>query len=857
MVLLSAPAGFGKTSLLSQQLAALPEGTGLAWVGCDAEDDLPRLASCLVAALDPLDLPWRTSPEALIGALNGEAEARTKLGSELVNALLATELPRGLLVFEDLHRIEDREVFAWLDTLAERLPQAWGLVLISRFDPPLALARRRVRGELVEFRQEDLRFNAEEVVRLLSLREAGEDAQDLLERTDGWPAGLGLLLERHGRGASRHEQHLFDYLASEVLDEMPAELRDFLLRTSVLPELSAGACAAVSGNARAAQLLEEIERRGLFVSVLDADERTLRLHDLFRAALADRLRRDHGAELPQLLRRAALAESDPTRRIGHLLRAQAWEQAADEVLELTRELLTHGALNAAQRLLDGFTPEQQDSLPALLLVRAITAWVRWDWPRVVQCAARSTAAYRARGQHAAAMRAQSYLCIGLIGLGQMSDAHRELDLLLAEPSDDGTLCRALLSASWLAMFDGELDRIGPFWEQMLDALERSNDLALWYECSPIPSVVGLPGARAPLQRYIASALQRLPDSPTTLRGICHVTEGRLRLWSGDMAGAMTCLRAADEDCRWLGLPVNLHVHLRLLQSLLQAINGEGAAAMAVAQAVVDEANQRARRVQQGALNFHALRVAVMVGDEERARQTARGLAELDEALRNWALPEQHRVVDGHLALLDGRLDEACRYWAEAVQAEARIDTNGLGADIRLRLADALLLAGRVDEAAEALRPLLARLRDDPEWGPVLLAGPAVLGRLGNADWSGWLQAEDFQRLRQWSMTAALLRLSGLDEGEGEGEEQADEPLSPESGTAAEDLPERSQAGAGELLSQREWEVLTRIAAGDSNKLIARLLDLSPHTVKRHVANILDKLGLSSRGQAAAWLLARR
>ena len=846
LVLLSAPAGFGKTSALSQQLALLPPQVALAWVGCDAEDDLPRLASCLVAALDPYDLPWRTSPQALIAALDGSPGPRARLTSELVNALLATELARGLIVIEDLHRIADGEVHAWLDALIERLPHSWGLVLSSRYDPPLALARRRVRGELSEFRQEDLRFTGAEVAELLALRAPEEDAEDLLDRTDGWPAGLGLLLERHGRGASRHEQHLFDYLASEVLDEMPAELRDFLLRTSVLPELSATACAVVSGNPRAAQLLEELERRGLFVSVLEAEEPTLRLHDLFRAVLDERLRRELADELPQLLQRAALVEGDPMRRIGHLLRAQAWEQAAEQVLARTRELLLHGALNAALHQLEAFPPEQREAQPALLLTRALTAWAGWDWPAVARDAERALRAYQAAGQAAPARRAHSYLCIGLIGSGQHEASKRELDLLLAEPCEDDTLCRALLAASWLALYDGALDRVGTLLDQMLDALERSADLALWYECAPTPPMVGLKGARAPLQRYVRHVMQRLPDAPTPLRGICQLTEGRLRLWMGDMAGALACLRAADDDARWLGLPVNLHVYLRLLQSLLHAIGGQGGAAVAEARALVEESGMRERRGQLVAFRLHALRIAALAGDPDTLREMALQLLRGSGELPAWPRRGQLLMAEAQLARVEGRHAQAVELWRELVAREAELDTHGIGAEARLRLAELLLMLGRPAEAAPALRPLLERLRLSQEWGQVLLAGPETLGRLAAADWAGLLAGAELQALRDWALAAVALRWS-----------EADDELEAEPAGTPPPVPhEAASSAAGEQLSAREWEVLERIAAGDSNKLIARSLALSPHTVKRHVANILDKLGLASRGQAAAWWRAR-
>jgi len=279
LTLISAPAGYGKTAALTRQLSHLPRGTAAAWVALDEDDDLVRVAHCIVAALEPFDLPWRSSPDALIVAMqDGERTSRQAFVVALINALAATDVPRGLLVFDDVHRITDPALFDIFDAVIERLPAHWGVVMASRTDPPLALARLLAQGDCVELRQDELGFSADDVRSLMQLRHA--DSSDELvramhERTQGWPAGLGLVLSDPGRrGAPRagslRDRHVFDYLASEVLDDMPDELRQFLLRCSVLPELTAERCAGVSGNERAAHWLEEIERRGLFASVLDS-----------------------------------------------------------------------------------------------------------------------------------------------------------------------------------------------------------------------------------------------------------------------------------------------------------------------------------------------------------------------------------------------------------------------------------------------------------------------------------------------------------------------------------------------------------------------------------------------------------
>jgi len=139
---LCAPAGFGKSVLLTHQWARLPAGTALAWIAADADDDLPRFAACLVAALDPHDLPWRVSPEALVAELGSRPGAERNFVAELPNALAGTPVQRGLIA------IGDTRVFSVIESLVERLPPAWGLVLLARQDPPLPLARPRWPGRM-------------------------------------------------------------------------------------------------------------------------------------------------------------------------------------------------------------------------------------------------------------------------------------------------------------------------------------------------------------------------------------------------------------------------------------------------------------------------------------------------------------------------------------------------------------------------------------------------------------------------------------------------------------------------------------------------------------------------------------
>ncbi len=844
LTLLSAPAGYGKTAALTRQLSRLPASTVAAWVALDEDDDLGRVAACLVAALEPFDLPWRSSPEALILAMqDGSRASRMAFAAALLNALAATDVPRGLLLLDDVHRIADPAVFEFFDTLIERLPPHWGVVMSSRTDPPLALPKLRAHGDCVELRQSDLGFSVVDVRTLMQLRQTDASEASVRavhERTQGWPAGLGLVLtdsaqRRTAQAGSLRDRHLFDYLASEVLDDMPTELRRFLLRCSVLPELNAGRCAAVSGDARAAQWLEEIERRGLFASVLDSEVYTLRLHDLFRDCLDDRLRRESPHELAGLLARAAQTEDDPVRRMGYLLRAGDWPSAERELSALAPQLLTHGEIALMQRLIGQFPDDLRQQSAPLQLVRCVAAWAQWDWAPMLDAALKAVEIYARLGDERMRRSALSYACVAYCATSDDDVAQQHVDALLALPLEDDTLCRTLLTASVLAQ-PRDADRLAETWTRLVNTLESMGDLQNWYECSPIPGCIGLPGMREPLLRYVAGVQRRLPEQPIPLSGMIQVTQGWLHLWSARWADAADTLSRAEADCRWLGQPTNLHWQLQMLKAMLLALQGDVAGSRAAARLLIDEAQALTDRTQRTAyvarLVHYAQRIATIAGDESGLRDLNQQL----EARRHdpqWQLPRAFRIAaDGYTALAEGRNADACAAWEQLLEREISVDVYGQAVETRLRLASALAEAQRLDDAAQVLRPAFVRLQDSGEFGMAIPAGPRVLAQLAGTRWGARLSAAEQAFLHEWASAAQSLRHDAH--------------------AAASTNTKPSAGPAGALLTQRELEVLARMAAGDSNKLIARAFDLSPHTVKRHVANILDKLGVATRGQAAAW-----
>jgi LuxR family maltose regulon positive regulatory protein len=344
LCLVAAPAGSGKTTLLAQW-RAVAGGGRVAWVSlADSDNDPTRFWSYLVAALRTVEPGVGTVALEALGGPSVELE-RVVVPS-LVNDLATVGAPL-VLILDDYHLITDASCHQTLGVFLDYLPAAVHVVLSTRLDPPLPLARMRARGELAELRVGELQFSGEEAAELLNgsmgLALAAEEVARLAERTEGWAAGLVLAgLSLRGRPDSRGfiaafsggDRHVADYLAAEVLERQPAELRGFLLRTSVLERLSGPLCDAVLETQGSAELLGELEASNLFVVPLDDRRQWYRYHQLF----ADLLRIQLGAHEPGLV------------PVLHR-RAAAWHQAAGNVDEAIGHASVAGDLAEAGRLI--------------------------------------------------------------------------------------------------------------------------------------------------------------------------------------------------------------------------------------------------------------------------------------------------------------------------------------------------------------------------------------------------------------------------------------------------------------------------------------------------------------------------
>ena len=402
LTLVSAPAGFGKTTLISDwgNETKIP----VAWVSLDGGDnDLTRFLRYCIAALQMI------KPNIGDAALELQQSPHPPPVETVLTALI-NELDeiheRFALVLDDYHVIESHPIHNALNFLINHLPRKMHLIIATRADLPLPLARLRTRIRLTEISEFDMRFTLDEATTYLNdvmqLDLAMEDIAALENRTEGWIAGLQMTaLSIQGRGdvsgfiraLSGKHRFIFDYLMEEVLGQQSADVQDFMVKTSILNQLSAPICDTVMGWSDATgdtprkrkatrrlgaalhsqEILEHMDRANLFLIALDDERRWYRYHRLFADLLEERLNQVYGDNIQDLHRRAVdwyeqnglIGEA-----INHLLEAGEFERAADFISKNALTFVYHGNLGTLTRWLDVLPKDAKESQPWLSIAHA-------------------------------------------------------------------------------------------------------------------------------------------------------------------------------------------------------------------------------------------------------------------------------------------------------------------------------------------------------------------------------------------------------------------------------------------------------------------------------------------------------
>jgi ATP/maltotriose-dependent transcriptional regulator MalT len=347
LTLVSAPAGFGKTTLLAQWVHSVRQRTlethRVAWVSLDAADNSAlRFWTYVLTALDTCE-PGLATPALQV------LQAPGVPALEEVLTTIINDLSQGthsyVLILDDFDLVNDPAVHASMQFLVAHQPSQLHLIILTRTDPPLTLPRLRARGQLLEIRTEQLRCTAEEAAaflqQVMGLELPPEALQEMIARTEGWLVGLqllGLAVQAHRDShdapplLSGTHRYLLDYFSEEVLGQQPAAVQRFLLRTSILEQCSASLCDVVTEQTDSQQMLEHLEQANVFVIPLDEQRRCYRYHALFAQALRARLEQEDAELIPALHLRASQwyeQQGHMSQAVQHVLQAKARQGVAD------------------------------------------------------------------------------------------------------------------------------------------------------------------------------------------------------------------------------------------------------------------------------------------------------------------------------------------------------------------------------------------------------------------------------------------------------------------------------------------------------------------------------------------------
>jgi len=363
LTLISAPAGFGKSTLISEWLKSRGRETQFAWVSLDSGDNDPtRFLSYLVAAIQTID---RKFGESVLVSLHSPGAVKNEV---ILTALLndLNEIPEPvLLVLDDYHLIESQQIDKAVAFLLNHLPSHIHLVISSRIDPDLPLAKIRASGQMLEIRANDLRFSSSEAKLLLDeFHLSTEEIEALETRTEGWITGLQLVILSMQGVADKQDfitcftgsnRFILDYLGEEVLSHQPQEVNDFLLKTSILNRLSAPLCDAIRQKSDSKQLLDNLEKQNLFIIALDSEGIWNRYHHLFSDLLRRKLKQYSPELEPQLHQRAFAwyqSQNDFNGAIHHAFAGGDFENCAVLIEDYGLSLIGQGAFYTVQTWID-------------------------------------------------------------------------------------------------------------------------------------------------------------------------------------------------------------------------------------------------------------------------------------------------------------------------------------------------------------------------------------------------------------------------------------------------------------------------------------------------------------------------
>ncbi|MCP4541922.1 MAG: tetratricopeptide repeat protein [Chloroflexi bacterium] len=867
LTLVSATAGFGKTTLVSEWLHHL--GRPTAWLSLDKGDNDPaRFFAYLIAAQNKVDKNIGQAIQSQLGT--PQLPPPQILVTALINDIAATSTP-FVLVLDDYQVIQNEWIHEALGFLVEHQPPTMHLVLTSRADPPLPLSRFRARGQMTEIRVRDLRFTAQEAAQFLNhtmeLDLSAQAVATLEQRTEGWIAGLQMAAlslhrqpdpERFVVTFAGDDRYIADFLLEEVLRGQPDSVQAFLLRTCILDRLCAPLCNAVCfGDAKAhvdrddsSEILEYLERSNIFLTALDNQRQWYRYHQLFADLLRQRLEASATPEEIGLLHRRASRWYEENE-----LLVQAVEHA--RIID-DYDYIVH-LIEKRGRLLLGLVPHN--------------VLIRW-WSMIPPNLARlypKLCMLFAWANLATQHPAQAEECLQTLeeGLGVGMEA-----LFTKRPKVDKLApnLRAALIEVAIVRMGLSIDHL-----DAPQALHLHQQILPYLEEEDLPYLVNRPQDLRPVILYITSLAHKLNGELESAAKTFAETatssqeQGNMHLFAlawGHLAEVQSVqgkLRAAAQSChRGLELTRELIGPRHPVSGFLQTMLGT----------ILYEQNDREaarHHLEQG------IALAKPQGDLDALMPGLTGLAQLRASEEDWQgafealddlaafAPRQPEAVKplvesfrAKLWAAQGAVDRAAD-WAQNVRLDSDVPLSAYREAELIILAQVLLAQGRHGEAVDLIDLLLPKAESGKRWGRVidLLTCQALACEA---------QGQPDQAIAALARAFTLAEPEGyvctfVDKGEPMAvllQKAASQGIAPEyARRLLAALPRTSTPPHPiaqpliEPLSDRELEVLRLVVAGLSNREIAEQLVITVGTTKWHINNIYGKLAVSHRGQAIA------
>lgn len=832
LVLIAAPAGFGKSTLVTSWLVGKTQR--LAWLSLDERDNDPmRFWRYVIAALMHADVSIGAEAIEILGATGTIEPAITSLANDL--SALSGDI---FLVLDDYHIIDNETIHSSLQFLVDNQPPALHLILLTRVDPPLRLARLRAQRQLVEIRAHTLQLTPTETADLLNdimgLSLESKQVEALYQRTEGWITGLqlvGLSLQSQPDRAAFIDQftgshrYILDYLTEEVLHALSDDMRSFLLQTSILGRLCAGLCEAITGNPDSPRVFEAVRRQNLFVVPLDHEEIWFHYHHLFGEILRAMLKRDMPDAIPDL----------------HL-RAADWYKRQDRIEDAVTHVLRSGDMHLAKRMIGthwsaiahqghvatalrwfGALPDDDD--PALLLGRCWTLHLSGRTPEITpyldrldrlpqtpliesQIAMLRSVIARIQGETDQAL-AYSKCAVDVV----------PSDMLHAAGPAWNLLAVARMNA-W--DFNGAIDAF----QLGIDLAYRGgNLLSAFVSTFGLSAYLAHQGRLTEAEHVCQSALDRVKTDGAMppAAGLLQIALARIEVERNQIDSASEHLQTGREIAR-PGAFSEAVRYGRYISAQIAVIQNNTEAAyriFAETDRIIHPMNDPYLT---GELHREWLSAVLNIGDIDTAHEKLKVLRDASTITRNPGLIIARKWMTARLLLEDN-------------------DAEG---------------------ALDVLDPLIERMRASDSHGELLrlLALRAVtLHKLNRHDAAQSVLVEairfgvDQGYIRRWldAGSGLVILLRGLIDGDD---------LSPDERTYVQAILSLCWTTLGtprpspnemllNPLSERELELLHLIDAGYSNQQIADALTITLHTVKKHTSNIYNKLGVTRRTQAVA------